>query len=295
VLLLSITLPLAVLAWPVLLLSCLIPLFGFLAFPTVLSLSLFILYGATWLLYLVLAPDTPLPYSPRRCYKVTLALSRYLREAWRTSLLGIAIDWSYRRVLVLGAKGRESILQENVDYGSATAGNRLDVYLPLKRRGPPPAEASSSDEASRDRGTTDDEQGTAESRRPKVPVVVLIPGDGWSSQFSDKRYYLQVALTLRKKGLMVVVPNIVRDPAEPQGKDVATLAYVQTRAICVTDPVSAGHCTGHGGRHPQGPALDRGECCQAWRRAVLNLFDGTRKRIASLAAYSRSGGCSALS
>lgn len=191
---LAAALVLSVLAWPLLVLTSLIPLFGFVILPTLLGVSLFILYGSTWLLYSTLAPESSLPTSPRRCWKVCLALVRWIREGFKLNTAALATDWAYRRVLVLGSKSRDTVLKENVPYGSGN--KRLDVYLPLKRR----YRAGSA--ASADEGTDGDDE------TPKAPVVVFIPGGGWA--FADKRYYLQVALTLRKKGLMVVIPDIVR-------------------------------------------------------------------------------------
>lgn len=191
--LLATTLALSVLAWPLLVVTSLVPLFGFVILPTLLGVSLFILYGSTWLLYSTLAPEVALPTSPRRAFTICLALVRWIREAFRLNLAALATDWAYRRVLVLGSKGRETVLKENVLYGSSN--KRLDIYLPIRRRSP--GSTSSGDEGT-DRDGSED---------PQVPVVVLVPGGGWA--FADKRYYLQVALTLRKKGLMVVIPDIV--------------------------------------------------------------------------------------
>lgn len=192
--LLAVTLVASVLAWPLLVVTSLIPVFGFVILPTLAGVSLFILYGATWLLYSTLAPEVALPYSPKRCYKVCLAFLRWIREAFRLNIAAIATDWAYRRVLLLGSKGRETVIKENIPYGSGD--KRLDVYLPIKRRNRAGSASSGDDGIDGDR---------AES--PKVPVVVFIPGGGWA--FADKRYYLQVALTLRKKGLMVIIPDIV--------------------------------------------------------------------------------------
>ena len=189
-LLLAVTLPLALLSWPVLLLCVFIPFFGFLSLPSVLSCSLYILYGSTWLTYLLLAPSSPLPSSPFRCYKVSRALLIRVKEAWRLNLGGIAMDWTYRRVMVLGSKGREYVVKENISYGSCRGNKRLDLYFPVRR-----STTASSDDS--------------DEPRPQVPIVVFIPGGGWA--FTDKRYYLQLALTLRKKGLMVITPDIVSE------------------------------------------------------------------------------------
>lgn len=195
---LSSTLLTSLLLWPVLLLFLLTPLVGFLVLPTLFALSVLVILSSSWLVYALLAPDTAFPYSPRRCLKVARALYRAVREAWHVNLLGLALDWSYRWIMVLGSKKRDSIIVENIPYApphvKAPAGSQkkpfprrrlLDVYLPMEHQ-------------------AESETGEA------APVIVFIPGGGWA--FSSKRYYLQLALTLRKKGNMVVIPDIVRRP-----------------------------------------------------------------------------------
>ena len=103
------------------------------------------------------------------------------------------MDWSYRRVMVLGSKGRRRIVKENIAYGSCNGYKHLDLYFPARRSMTAGSASEDSDEA-----------------HIKAPVVVFIPGGGWA--FTDKRYYLQLALTLRKKGLLVIIPDIVRQP-----------------------------------------------------------------------------------
>jgi hypothetical protein len=189
VLFLATTLPLALLSWPFLVLCAFIPIVGFLSLPTTLACSIYLIYGSTWLAYLTLAPTTPLPYSPFRAYKVVRALLRWVKEAWTLNLGSISMDWSYRRVLVLGSKGRDKIIRENIAYGSVKGNKKLDVYLPMKRSSNDPAQENDI------------------SNEKKAPIIVFIPGGAWS--LVDKRYYLQVALTLRKKGMLVVIPDIV--------------------------------------------------------------------------------------
>lgn len=193
---LAVTLPLAVIAWPLCVASSFIPVFGFLVLPTLLTCTSFILYGTSWLLYLVLAPAAPLPYSPIRCYALDKQVYYRLREALRLGLPSIAVDWVYRRVMVLGSKEKESIVQENIPYDAAAGKTKyLDVYLPFRNR-------------SKSASAKEPDIGSDEERsQMNVPVVVFVPGGGWA--FADKRHYLQIALNLRKKGLMVVVPDLV--------------------------------------------------------------------------------------
>lgn len=203
---LVLTLPIVLLSTPLLLLCVFIPFVGFLALPTVLACSLYLLYGTTWLCYLFLSPQTKLPYSPKRCYKVGREAARWLYEAYRLNAAGLATDWAYRRVMVLGSKGREQIIRENIPYGSYRGNKQLDVYLS------PSIHASRQQSTDKYHENDDDRRDGGDSTTSitddPAPVVVLICTGGWGV-FSDKRYFVQIALTLRKKGLMVVVPDIV--------------------------------------------------------------------------------------
>lgn len=206
---LLLTLPLVLLSTPLLLLCVFIPFVGFLALPSVLTCSVYLLYGTTWLCYSFLSPQSKLPYSPKRCYKVCREVSRWLYEAYRLNIAGLAMDWSYKRVMVLGSKARDQIIRENIPYGSYKGNKKLDVYLPPstitrhKR-----ADDIHEEDVRRDGG-----ESTTSATDDPAPVIVLICTGGWGV-FADKRYIVQIALTLRKKGLMVVVPDIVRIVAQ---------------------------------------------------------------------------------
>lgn len=217
VLLLAVAVPVALVLWPLFLAFSLVPLVGFFTLPSVLACSILLLYGTAWLAYLVLVPPSAalrLPLSPGRCYRICRSVVVHAREAWQLNVGGLAMDWAYRRVMVLGSKGRDNIVRENLPYGSATGNRKLDLYLPLRR-----AHGSSRGQQQGSAEDTDDSSAETAS----VPVVVFIPGGGWA--FSDKRYYLQLALTLRKKGLMVVVPDIVsRDIGSVTAIRVTTIA-----------------------------------------------------------------------
>lgn len=198
---LVLTVPIVLLSTPLLVLCVFIPFVGFLALPTLLAVSVYLLYGTTWLCYLLLSPQARLPYSPKRCYKICREAARWLYEAYRLNAPALAMDWSYRRVMVLGSKSREQIIRDNIPYGSYKGNKKLDVYLPPSSIARPEAPAGDGDEDNQNGGdsTTADEP---------APVVVLILTGGWGV-FADKRYFVQTALTLRKKGMMVVVPDIV--------------------------------------------------------------------------------------
>ncbi|CAD6584803.1 MAG: hypothetical protein CYPHOPRED_002852 [Cyphobasidiales sp. Tagirdzhanova-0007] len=157
------------------------------------------------------------------------ALLIRVKEAWRLNLGGIAMDWTYRRVMVLGSKGREYVVKENISYGSCRGNKRLDLYFPVRR-----STTASSDDS--------------DEPRPQVPIVVFIPGGGWA--FTDKRYYLQLALTLRKKGLMVITPDITLYPegsVKEMVSDIrAVLAWTGRNALKHGGNPSSIYLMGHG-------------------------------------------------
>ncbi|KAK9895047.1 alpha/beta-hydrolase [Cystobasidium minutum MCA 4210] len=211
---LVLTVPIVLLSTPVLVLCVFIPFVGFLALPTLLATSVYLLYGTTWLCYAFLSPQARLPYSPKRCYKICREAARWLYEAYRLNAPALAMDWSYRRVMVLGSKSRDHIIKENIPYGSYKGNKKLDVYLP-------PSNARQY-EASADQVDNQDGGDSVAPDEP-APVVILILAGGWGV-FSDKRYFVQIALTLRKKGMMVVVPDIT---LYPEGKAVDMVADIR--------------------------------------------------------------------
>lgn len=114
--------------------------------------------------------------------------------------------------MVLGSKGRESIIKENIPYGSLKGNKRLDVYLPplSKREASDGHVQSDNIDGDAPELAGGDTASDASSTASGTPIIVLILNGGWGL-FGDKRYYVQVALTLRKKGFMVVVPDVVSD------------------------------------------------------------------------------------
>lgn len=84
-----------------------------------------LLYSIAWFSYLILAQADPpssaggglagaylpfLPYSPMRCLKINWAAFLYASTALRVALPAV-LDWSYRRVMVLGTKGGAGIIK----------------------------------------------------------------------------------------------------------------------------------------------------------------------------------------
>lgn len=203
---LLLTLPVVLLSTPLLALCVFIPFVGFAALPSLLASLVYILYATTWLSYLFLAPASKLPYSPKRCYKICRQAARWMYEAYRLNAPVLAMDWSYRRVMVLGSKSRDQIIRENIPYGSYKGNKKLDVYLPPSfssyRHESRDGQAEHGDDRQQDGGDLN-------ASNDPAPVLVLILAGGWGV-YSDKRYFVQIALTLRKRGMMVVVPDIVR-------------------------------------------------------------------------------------
>lgn len=165
-------------AWPIVGILCAVPLVGIFAIPLFLFLTLLLLYSVAWFSYLLLAQADPpassqqgalspylpfLPYSPMRCLKINWAALMYASSAVKVAVPAV-LDWSYRRVMVLGTQGGGGIVKwvemkcgswlgsslifyfflcrENILYGSPFPNKRLDVYLPPSpaagmARGPP--------------------------------------------------------------------------------------------------------------------------------------------------------------
>ena len=109
--------------WPILAISCAIPFVSLVTIPLFLGLSLLLVYSLSWFTYLILAQaDAPhsdstltrmlpfLPYSPLKCLKVTWASFLYSSTAIRLVLPAV-LDWSYRRVMVLGTTAGAAVVK----------------------------------------------------------------------------------------------------------------------------------------------------------------------------------------
>lgn len=245
--------------WPILAISCAVPFLALVTIPLFILLSLFLVYSLSWFTYLVLAQaDAPvsersrlanvlpfLPYSPLKCLKVTWASLLYSSAAIRL-LLPAVLDWSYRRVMVLGTTAGAAVVTEGILYGPAENGKRLDVYIPPARSGrdstssaesagdpanqgkrtrkhstifnePPPAVSpgktpvASPADAPR-RPNARDSTAPEQPQRGAAVIVFLpssVPPVTWTSK---RRAYLQLALRLRRMGYCVVVPDIAYFP-----------------------------------------------------------------------------------
>jgi hypothetical protein len=104
---------------PTLLTAHLFPFSSSRTIPLFLLLTVLLLYSVAWFSYLTLAQADPpssaksgtitlflpfLPYSPLRCLKVNWAAAQYAMSAIKVVLPAV-LDWSYRRVMVLGTQG----------------------------------------------------------------------------------------------------------------------------------------------------------------------------------------------
>lgn len=250
--------------WPILALSCVVPFLSLITVPLFILLSLLLLYSISWFTYLVLAQaDAPsshnganrflpfLPYSPSKCVKVTWATLIYSATALKLALPA-ALDWSYRRVMVLGTAAGSAVVKEGILYGSPSPGKRLDVYLPPARSsshhrrqdtntptasmsrstsvqdthhgsrrtrkhstlfGEPPPAVGPDGRSLDDNSTGDQTQNAPNRPHTGAPVVVILPSSIPPIPWTGKRkLYLQLALRLRRMGYCVVVPDITFFP-----------------------------------------------------------------------------------
>lgn len=219
--------------------------------PIFIGLSCLLLYSLSWFTYLVLAQaDAPtiksntsrflpfLPYAPAKCVKVTWASLQYSLTATKLAFPAL-LDWSYRRVMILGTAAGSSVVREGILYGSSVSPKRLDVYLPpnlSSTRDYEPVSNSATSKRSRKHSTNFDEPPSAvgpdgsileeggkakpEEKAPRgtrkaAPVIVFLPSSippfSWSSK---RKAYLQLALRLRRMGNCVVIPDITYFPED---------------------------------------------------------------------------------
>ncbi|KAE8232452.1 hypothetical protein CF326_g2517 [Tilletia indica] len=247
--------------WPILALLCAVPFVSVFVFPFFLALTGVLMYAVAWFSYLLLAQSDPplrsaagttsylpfLPFSPMRCLKINWAAFMYATTALRVAIPAV-LDWSYRRVIVLGTQAGAGIVKEGVLYGSPYPGKRLDIYLPPNHV-PPTQPSSSSSTANptasrrpplrtRKHSTVFNEPGVgapgldeidangksgagsssagaapANARTAVAPVILVLPSIIPPLTWTNKRKtYLQLALRLRRLGYCVVVPDITYFP-----------------------------------------------------------------------------------
>lgn len=258
--------------WPILAITCLVPFLSLVTIPLFVALSALLVYSLSWFTYLVLAQaDAPtsqsaltkvfpfLPYSPVKCLKVTWASFLYSATALRLVFPAI-LDWSYRRVMVLGTTAGAAVVKEGILYSAATATTsekRLDVYIPPASSGtssrphhqpglnpplsskrhrkhstlfdePPPAVGPDGRTLATPPEQDGADSGHAPNRSQRGAAVIVflpstIPPITWSSK---RKTYLQLALRLRRMGHCVVVPNISYFPESRIPESIADVRVV---------------------------------------------------------------------
>ena len=107
--------------WPVLLVCSVLPILGLFTLPILFSVSCFLLYGVTWSLHAYLASsESPLPFSPIRCGKISLHALRIAKDFVAANGLNLVIDAQVRKLLLLGSSESKAakIIHENIPYGN---------------------------------------------------------------------------------------------------------------------------------------------------------------------------------
>ncbi|SDA02340.1 BZ3501_MvSof-1269-A2-R1_Chr12-3g03551 [Microbotryum saponariae] len=188
------TLVAAILALPFLAVFSFVPVLGFIALPSVLSIAVFSLYALPWILYLIFAQDDPppsvplpyLPYSPYKCLKITSASFQFLRDLIASGYIALWFDLQIKRFTVLSGKDGSVYVQRNIPYAEGFTANKLDIYRP---EGYDPVTSN-----------------------VEAPVIVLVGGANWT--LWNKTLGAQIALRLRRLGYCVVVPDLRQSPAK---------------------------------------------------------------------------------
>ncbi|SCV73094.1 BQ2448_7019 [Microbotryum intermedium] len=184
----------ATLALPFLAIFSFVPILGFIALPSVLSIAVFSLYALPWILYLIFAQDDPppsvqlpyLPYSPYKCLKITSASFQFLRDLIASGYIALWFDLQIKRFTMLSGREANTFVQRNIPYAEGFTTNKLDVYRP--------------------------DGYDQRSSNIEAPVIVLVGGANWTMW--NKTLGAQIALRLRRLGYCVVVPDWRQAPAK---------------------------------------------------------------------------------
>lgn len=136
-----------------------------------------------------------LPVSPRRCFQVTWAAFLYLWTC--VANFWVVIDWAYQYRHYSRTKRGESPFFDKIPYALPFSREVLDVY-------PPDLQARHGKAVAEPVGLGID---------GGAPVVILVPAPIVPVRIlCHRKAYLQFALTLRKMGYCVVVPDITYFP-----------------------------------------------------------------------------------
>ncbi|KNZ54384.1 hypothetical protein VP01_2961g4 [Puccinia sorghi] len=209
------TLLLCSLLSPVSLLFSLLPFTVVVALPICLSSTILHVYyisplqllliALAWFPYLLFAQDDLpsnttllLPISPMRILRIRRWLTadcnlvtKHVIMALRSNWLQLILDYSYRKMMVVGRNRRRhsqpTLVVPEIIYAyadqSRRSNKRLDVYLP-------PSFSSESHEQS-----------------AAAPVILFCHPGGW--RWFNKALFLQLGLRLRRLGFCVVIPDFV--------------------------------------------------------------------------------------
>ncbi|GAA5905488.1 hypothetical protein JCM6882_004766 [Rhodosporidiobolus microsporus] len=199
----------AVGAWTGLLASCLLPFVGVVSLPSLVVCTALLVYLIPLTLHLLFSqPHTPNPplfpllpsFSLSKSARLTFHALRLFYDAWRARLPLLVLDGLAKRVLLLGGKGAEKLVKENLVYIEACPplypqAKRLDVYFP------PSSSAVDSTHSS----TT----GADSPSAPLAPIVLLLPSPTYRLLPSLKSFpSAHIALRLARLGALVVVPSL---------------------------------------------------------------------------------------
>jgi len=197
------TLLLCSLLSPLSLLFSLLPFTAVIALPIWLSSTILLLVSLAWFPYLLFAQDdlpsdTALlvPFSPMRILRIVSTLTKHVMMALRWNWLQLILDYSYRKMMVVGRNRRRrsqpalvvpEIIYAYADHSGRRRNKRLDLYLP-------PSFSSESDSQS----------------TLAAPVLLFCHPGGW--RWFNKALFLQLGLRLRRLGFCVVIPDFTQFP-----------------------------------------------------------------------------------
>lgn len=185
------------------------------AWVALFSSMIITMYAIAWSSYLFVAQqDSPvytslgsssllsfvpfLPWTPKRCFKVTLSVCRYIRTC--AGFLWLSIDWYFQyRYTCRCRKAGLPVLyvldpnrSESINYSIPFSHKKLDVY---------PAAIE------QDKNMCQEIRGS--------PVVVFVPTAFFPVQLtSHRKAYIQLALNMQQLGYCVVIPDITYYPKD---------------------------------------------------------------------------------
>lgn len=178
-----------------------------------------LIYTIAWTSYLLVAQqDSPqhilykplyltsyipfLPWTPKRCFQVTLSVWRYIRAC--VGFLRFGIDWyfQYKHLCEIQRNGSPALyvidtdISESVVYSLPFSHKQLDVY--------PPATEPQTNVREKSNGMYSGS-----------PVVVFVPAALIPVQLtSNRKAYIQLATNMQQLGYCVVVPEITYYPKD---------------------------------------------------------------------------------